>query len=74
LSRVAIFTDSASDMDPAEAAAADIGIVPLLVTFGDDTFRAGVDLDTRAFWDRMTAPDAPFPKTAASSPADFKAA
>jgi DegV family protein with EDD domain len=74
LSRVAIFTDSASDMDPAEAAAAGIGIVPLLVTFGEDTFRAGVDLDTKAFWDRMTAPDAPFPKTAASSPADFKAA
>jgi DegV family protein with EDD domain len=44
------------------------------VTFGEDTFRAGVDLDTKAFWDRMTAPDAPFPKTAASSPADFKAA
>ena len=74
MSRVAIFTDSASDMDPAEAAAAGIGIVPLLVTFGEDTFRAGVDLDTKAFWDRMTAPDAPFPKTAASSPADFKAA
>jgi DegV family protein with EDD domain len=74
LSRVAIFTDSASDMDPAEAAASGIGVVPLLVTFGAETFRAGVDLDTQAFWDRMTAPDAPFPKTAASSPADFKAA
>jgi DegV family protein with EDD domain len=74
LSRVAIFTDSASDMDPAEAAASDNGVVPLLVTFGDETFRAGVDLDTKSFWDRMTAPDAPFPKTAASSPADFKAA
>ena len=72
--RVAIFTDSASDMDPAEAAASGIGIVPLLVTFGDDTYRAGVNLDTATFWQRMTAPDAPFPKTAASSPADFKAA
>ena len=72
--RVAIFTDSASDMDPAEAAASGIGIVPLLVTFGDETYRAGVDLDTATFWQRMTAPDAPFPKTAASSPADFKAA
>jgi len=70
--RVAIFTDSASDMDPQVAAADGIGIVPLLVTFGDETFKAGEELSTKAFWDRMTAPDAPFPKTAASSPAEFK--
>ena len=70
--RVAIFTDSASDMDPQVAATDGIGIVPLLVTFGDETFKAGEELSTKAFWDRMTAPDAPFPKTAASSPAEFK--
>jgi DegV family protein with EDD domain len=74
LSRVAILTDSASDMDPAEAAASGIGIVPLLVSFGSETFKAGVDLSTADFWARMTAPDAPFPTTAASSPAEFKAA
>ena len=34
MSRVAIFTDSASDLDPAEAAADGIQIVPLLVNFG----------------------------------------
>jgi DegV family protein with EDD domain len=72
--RVAIFTDSASDMDPAEAAASGIHIVPLFVNFGAETFRAGVDLTTEAFWERMTAPDAPFPTTAASSPGDFKEA
>src|SRR4029453_923720 len=27
---------------------------------------------TKAFWERMVAPDAPFPKTAASSPGEFK--
>jgi len=74
LSRVAIFTDSASDLDPAEAAASGIRIVPLLVTFGSDTFRAGVELSGPAFWDRMLAPDAPFPTTAASSPGEFKEA
>lgn len=74
MDRVAIFTDSASDLDPAEAAASGIQVIPLLVTFGDETFRAGVDLDTAQFWERMLAPDAPFPKTAASSPGDFKAA
>lgn len=72
MTRVAIFTDSASDLDPAEAAAAGIGIVPLLVNFGSQSFRAGVELSTAEFWARMTAPDAPFPTTAASSPGEFK--
>jgi DegV family protein with EDD domain len=72
LRRVAIFTDSASDLDPADAAADGISIVPLLVTFGDDTYKAGIEMSTSEFWERMVAPDAPFPKTAASSPGDFK--
>ncbi|MBA2315443.1 MAG: DegV family protein [Chloroflexi bacterium] len=74
MSRVAIVTDSASDMPPDVAAAAGIGIVPLVVTFGSETFKAGTELTTDDFWRRMTAPDAPFPTTAASSPGDFKAA
>ncbi|HEY7591466.1 MAG TPA: DegV family protein [Candidatus Limnocylindrales bacterium] len=73
MSRVAIVTDSASDLPPADAAAAGIGIVPLAVNFGSETFRAGVDLSTEDFWKRMTAPDAPFPTTAASAPGEFKA-
>ena len=73
MSHVAIVTDSASDMDPARAAERGITIVPLEVTFGSESFKAGVDLSTDQFWQRMTAPDAPFPKTAASSPGDFKA-
>ncbi len=72
MTRVAIITDSASDLDPAEAAAAGIGIVPLLVNFGNQSFRAGVELSTADFWARMVAPDAPFPTTAASSPGEFK--
>jgi len=72
LSRVATFTDSASDLDPGVAAAQGIQVVPLLVTFGSETFKAGVDMSTAEFWERMVAPDAPFPKTAASSPGEFK--
>jgi DegV family protein with EDD domain len=71
--RVAIVTDSASDLDAAKADALGIRIVPLAVSFGNETFKAGVDLTKEAFWARMTAPDAPFPKTAASSPGDFQA-
>jgi DegV family protein with EDD domain len=72
VARVAIFTDSAADLDPAEAAASGIHVVPLIVNFGQQSFRAGVDLSGPDFWDRMTAPDAPFPTTAASSPGVFK--
>lgn len=68
MSRVAIVTDSASDMDPARAASLGISVVPLLVNFGDEAFSAGVDLSTEEFWKRMTAPETPFPKTAACSP------
>lgn len=73
MSRVAIVTDSASDLPPSTAAAAAIAIVPLVVNFGPQTFKAGVDLSTEEFWRRMTAPDAPFPTTAASAPGEFKA-
>ena len=72
MSRVAIFTDSASDLELAEAARRGIEVIPLLVTFGADTYKAGTELSTAAFWDRMVAPNAPFPKTAASSPGEFK--
>ena len=74
MSRVAVVTDSASDLEPARAALLGITIVPLIVSFGKDTYSAGVDLTTDAFWTRMTAPDAPFPTTAACSPGDFQVA
>ncbi len=70
--RVAIVTDSAADLTPEAADAAAIAVVPLAVSFGDEQFRAGVDLTTEEFWQRMTAPQAPFPKTAAASAGDFQ--
>jgi DegV family protein with EDD domain len=73
VARVAFVTDSASDLDPAQAKADGIDIVALSVTFGEESFRAGEDLSTAEFWERMTAPGAPFPKTAAASPGEFKA-
>jgi DegV family protein with EDD domain len=73
VARIAFVTDSASDLDPAEARADGIDVVALSVTFGEESFRAGEDLSTAEFWERMTAPNAPFPKTAASSPGEFKA-
>jgi DegV family protein with EDD domain len=74
VSHVAIVTDSASDLPPDVARAQGITVVPLLVSFGSESFRPDVDLTTDQFWERMLAPDAPFPTTAAASPGDFRAA
>jgi len=73
VSRVAIVTDSASDLPPDVALETGITVVPLIVNFGEESFKAGVELSTDAFWERMLAPDAPFPTTAAASPGDFRA-
>jgi DegV family protein with EDD domain len=72
--RVAVVTDSASDLSLARAAAAGITIVPLLVRFGDREWRCGTEMAPDAFWDAMTAPGAPQPTTAAASAGDFKTA
>jgi DegV family protein with EDD domain len=74
MSRVVIVTDSASDLDPASAAAAGIDMVPLVSTFGDEEYLAGVDMTAEQFWARLTAPGAPFPRTAAASAGAFQAA
>jgi len=74
VSGVAIVTDSASDMDPTRAASLGISIVPLLVSFGNDTFSAGVDMSREDFWARVTAPNAPIATTAACSPGTFQIA
>lgn len=74
MSRVAIVTDSASDMDPARVASLGISIVPLLVSFGSDTYSAGVDMSREDFWARVTAPNAPIATTAACSPGTFQIA
>jgi len=72
MNRVAIVTDSASDLPPDEARAANITVVPLFVTFGDKEYRAGVDLSSEDFWRELTKPGASFPKTAAAPPGAFK--
>jgi len=72
MGRVAIVTDSTADLAPDMAAAAGLRIVPLFVRFGADEFRVGVDLSTEQFWERMLAPEAPFPTTAAPSPGTFR--
>lgn len=72
MSRLSIVTDSASDMPPDQAKRAGITVVPLLVSFGDREYQAGVDLSYEDFWRELTRPGAPFPKTAAAAPGTFR--
>ena len=74
MGRVAIVTDSASDFDPARAASLGIAIVPLVVSFGDETFSAGENLSREQFWDKVKTPGTPIATTAACSPGTFQAA
>jgi DegV family protein with EDD domain len=71
---VAIVTDTSADLLPDQAAEAGIRLVPLTVSFGDETFAAVTELSNEAFYERLTAPGAPLPRTAAPNPAQFEAA
>jgi DegV family protein with EDD domain len=72
--RVAIVTDSASDLSVEEARDIGVTVVPLIVSFGDRSYLSGVDMSTQAFYERLLAPGAPFPTTAACSPIAFERA
>jgi DegV family protein with EDD domain len=74
MARVAIVTDNAADLLPEESAAAGIRVVPLTVSFGDESFQQGVNLTNEEFYARLTAPGAAFPTTAAPSAGQFQAA
>jgi DegV family protein with EDD domain len=70
--QTAIVTDTTADLTPAQAAAAGVRVVPLLVRFGSDEWRAGVDMSTEEFWQRLLAPGAPLPTTSAPPPGAFQ--
>ena len=72
MSGVAVVTDSASDLNADQVAAASITVVPLLLSFGERQYRAGADISPDEFWRELTAPGAPFPKTAAAAPGTFR--
>ena len=61
--RTALITDSASDLPP-ELRGGNVVVVPVPVSFGTESFRDGVDLDSDAFYARLTAGGA-MPTTAA---------
>ena len=74
MGNIAIVTDTSSDLTPAQAEEAGVRLVSLTVSFGDDSWAAGIELTNEEFYERLTAPDAPMPRTAAPNPAQFQAA
>lgn len=67
-----LLTDSAVDM-AAAARPANWRVVPIMVVFGDEALRDGIDLDAAAFYRRLTAADR-LPTTAQPSVEDLATA
>src|SRR5260370_29928533 len=70
---VRVMTDSTADLDPGLAAEHGVVIIPLSVSFGDDTYLDGVDLDSRAFFEKL-AHGQTRPITSQPSPGAFERA
>ncbi|SMF37776.1 DegV family protein [Paenibacillus barengoltzii] len=73
MSKVKIFADSTSDLPAGWVERYDIGLVPLYVVFGDETFRDGIDITPLEIYRRVEA-EGQLPKTTAPSPKDFMSA
>jgi DegV family protein with EDD domain len=74
MANIAIVTDTSSDLTPEQAAATGVRLVPLTVSFGDETFEAVTELSNEDFYRKLTAPGAPLPRTAAPNPSQFETA
>lgn len=71
MSRIAIVTDSTSDLSPDVLAAHDVTMVPLNVHFGDEVFRDQVDITTPDFMERLSQ-SPHLPTTSQPSPGQFE--
>jgi DegV family protein with EDD domain len=70
MSRIGIVCDSTCDLGPWWFAEHDVVMVPLKVTFGDETFIDWIDLAASRFYEKLRAAET-LPKTSQPSPAEF---
>ncbi|MDO4475726.1 MAG: DegV family protein [Lachnospiraceae bacterium] len=54
---IQIITDSASDLTQAEAKQLNITVLPLTVTFGETSYRDGIDIDHKTFFEKLIETD-----------------
>ena len=67
---VKIVTDSIADIPEEVRQKLGITVIPLVVTFGNETFRDGIDITTEQFYDKLrTAKE--FPHTSVAAPGVF---
>ncbi len=70
---VRIVTDSTVDLQPEEAEALGITIVPLTVFFGEEAYLDNVELDNASFYSKLQT-SKELPRTSQPSPASFQTA
>lgn len=68
---VKILTDSSCDLSPARCEELGVEMLPLTVNFGEESFRANIDISNDAFYQKL-ATVSELPKTAQITPALFE--
>ncbi len=71
MEKIRIITDSGSDF--VAPFPENLTVLPLTIRFGEEEYRDGVDLDHRAFYEKLIS-GREMPKTSLISPAEFEAA
>ena len=71
LSKIAILTDSASDITPDMIEGLDVTVIPIRLKIGENNYKDGVNLSKKEFWHKLTT-EKIMPKTAQPSPAEFR--
>lgn len=72
MSKIKIITDSGSDITRETAQKLGIRMLPISFTFDGETYyREGIDMDKEEFYEKLSAKDAPVPKTAQVTPIQF---
>jgi DegV family protein with EDD domain len=70
MSAISVITDSNTCLPDNIIDRYHIKVLPLLLHFGEETFRDGIDIDTEEFYSRLKTAD-PFPITSAPKPEEF---
>ena len=71
LSKIAILTDSASDITPDKIEGLDVTVIPIRLKIGENNYKDGVNLSKKEFWHKLLT-EKVVPKTAQPSPAEFR--
>lgn len=66
-----IITDSCSDLTKEYLSQHEVTVLPMTITFGNESFRDGIDIDYDGFYSRL---EKDLPKTSQVGPFDFKEA